>query len=64
MTEKSQRTEQKNKQKKPRIISICQSAGAVEYTDCFSNAGALRNAEIPFIAIAPRSSLARNGCTW
>ena len=28
------------------------------------NAGALGNAEYPFIAIAPRSSLARSGSTW
>ena len=30
----------------------------------FSDAGALRNAEHPFIAIAPRSTLARSGSTW
>ena len=30
----------------------------------FSNSGALGNAECPFIAIAPRSSLARSGSTW
>ena len=29
-----------------------------------SNAGALGNAEYPFIDITPRSTLARNGCTW
>ena len=29
-----------------------------------SNAGALGNAEYPFIAIAPRSTLAQNGSTW
>ena len=29
-----------------------------------SNAGALGNAEYPFIAIAPRSTLARSGSTW
>ena len=27
------------------------------------NAGAMRNAEYPFIAIAPRSTLARSGST-
>ena len=62
-------------------ITVAQSAGAVEYTDCTSaevgktppnecpgydtkqsdgwgssNAGALGNAEHPFIAIAPRST--------
>ena len=31
---------------------------------CSSNAGALGNAEYPFIAIAPRSTLARCGSTW
>ena len=30
----------------------------------FSDAGALGNAEYPIIAIAPRSTLARNGRTW
>ena len=35
-----------------------QSAGAVEYTDCISaDAGALRNAEYPYIAIAFRFTL-------
>ena len=29
-----------------------------------SDAGALGNAEHPFIAIAPRSTLARSGSTW
>ena len=29
-----------------------------------SNAGALGNAEYPFIAIAPRSTLAQSGSTW
>ena len=29
-----------------------------------SNVGALENAVHPFIAIAPRSTLARRGCTW
>ena len=29
-----------------------------------SNARALRNAEYPFIAIAPRYTLARSGSTW
>ena len=29
-----------------------------------SNAGALGNAEYPFVAIAPRSTLARRGSTW
>ena len=59
---------------------LAQSTGAVEYTDCtsmsvldktlnnlmvrFSDAGALRNAEHPFIVIAPRSPMARNGSTW
>ena len=28
------------------------------------NAGALGNVEYPFIAIAPRSTLARRGSTW
>ena len=64
---------------------VAQSAGAVEYTDCFpaerldphnecpgydtkqsdgeDPAGALGNAEYPFIAIAPRSILARSGST-
>ena len=30
----------------------------------FSDTGALGNAEHPFIAIAPRSTLARNGSTY
>ena len=29
-----------------------------------SDAGALENAEYPFIAIAPRSTQARSGSTW
>ena len=29
-----------------------------------SDAGALGNADYPFIAIAPRSTLARSGSTW
>ena len=29
-----------------------------------SNAGDLENVEYPFIAIAPRSTLARRGSTW
>ena len=28
------------------------------------SAGALGNAEYPFIAIAPKSTLTRNGSTW
>ena len=40
------------------ILYVAQSTGTVEYT--YSNAGALGNAEHPFIAIAPRSTLARN----
>ena len=40
---------------------IAQLAGTVEYTDCFS---ALGNAEYPFIAIAPRSTLAQISSTW
>ena len=50
---------------------IAQSAGAIKYTDCTSaydtkqsDAGALGNAEHPFIAISRRSTLARNGSTW
>ena len=64
---------------------LAQSAGAVEYTDCFSAEGvrpphecpghdtkqsdsevpgALGNVEYPFIAIAPRSTLARSGSIW
>ena len=69
------------------IVIIAQSAGAVEYTDCFSaegydppmsvldmtlnnlmvrfwSAGALANTEYTFIAIAPRSTLARSGSIW
>ena len=68
------------------LAFIAQSAGAVEYTDCFSvrpfpnecpeydtkqsdgeapenEAGALGNAEYPFIVIASRSTLAGSGCT-
>ena len=57
-------------------IYIAQSAGAVEYiNECPDDTkqfdgevavllGLLGNAEHPFIAIAPRSTLARNGSTW
>ena len=65
-------------------FQVAQSAGAVEYTDCFSadpppqrvswymtlNDLMVRFqqcwsfAEYPFIAIAPRSTLARSGSTW
>ena len=51
------------------------ATGAVEYIDCISakecpgydtkqsDAGALGNVEYPFIAITPRSTLARSGST-
>ena len=54
-------------------IPAAHSTFAAEYTDCISEypgydikqseAGALKNAEYPFIAIAPRSTLARGGST-
>ena len=40
---------------------MAQSAGAAEYINC--NAGALWNMEYPFIAIAPRFTLALSGST-
>ena len=71
-------------------MKVAQSAGAVEYTECFSAEGQeppppqrvswydakqsdgevpamlelWGNAEYPFIAIAPRSTLPRSGSTW